>query len=268
MGMNMLRPVFFITCLVFMAVNADNNHPPEEEDESLFAYESKNGKGPEVWGDLSPKWKACKKGTIQSPIDLTDDGVLILPTIGRLRRKYKLALAIMKNRGHDIMVEFEGDAGGAVINGTEYRLQQVHWHTPAEHSRNRIRYEMEVHLVHNNSLGQIAVIGVVYKFGRKDRFLAKLLNSGEAIDHNGTRLGLINPWEIKFGSRKYYLYKGSLTVPPCTGVIWAIIKKVRTVSREQIKALREMVHDGYETNARPIQRLNKRAVFMYRPQLS
>ncbi|XP_059442097.1 alpha carbonic anhydrase 4-like [Corylus avellana] len=80
-------------------------------------------------------------------------------------------------------------------------------------------------------------------------------------------LGIINPGVIKFGSRKYYRYIGSLTVPPCTeGVIWTIVKKVRTVSREQVHALREAVHDGFEENARPTQQSGGIGVEFYTPR--
>ncbi|KAM0005247.1 putative carbonic anhydrase [Helianthus debilis subsp. tardiflorus] len=79
-------------------------------------------------------------------------------------------------------------------------------------------------------------------------------------------VGITDPRQIKFGSRKYYRYIGSLTTPPCDqNVIWTIVRKVRTVSVEQLRIIREAVHDEANANARPVQALNNRWLKLYRP---
>ncbi|KAL6141372.1 hypothetical protein ACLB2K_059660 [Fragaria x ananassa] len=119
-------------------------------------------------------------------------------------------------------------------------------------------YALELHIIHTSSTGKIAVIGIVYKYGRPDPFLSKLFHHINSVGKEEVDIGVINPGDIKFGSRKYYRYIGSLTVPPCT-------EGVRTVSMEQVRALRETVHDGYEANARPTQQFNGRSVLLYTP---
>jgi carbonic anhydrase len=39
-----------------------------KEEAPEFSYIGE--KGPEFWGDLKPEWKACKIGTMQSPVDI------------------------------------------------------------------------------------------------------------------------------------------------------------------------------------------------------
>nr|XP_009802475.1 PREDICTED: uncharacterized protein LOC104248002 [Nicotiana sylvestris] len=91
----------------------------------------------------------------------------------------------------------------------------------------------------------------------------KALAHTKGVERN---IGVIDPKQVKLGSRKYYRYIGSLTVPPCTqDVVWTIVRKVRTVTREQMKLIREAVHDESETNSRPVQAANKRPIRLYRP---
>lgn len=239
----------------------------EVDDEIPFSYVEGTGKGPKKWGHVNPHWKICENGEMQSPIDLLDKRVQVFPNLGKLKRNYKAAPATVKNRGHDITVRWKEDAGKININGTDYKLLQCHWHSPSEHTFNGTRYNLELHIIHLSSHREIAVIGIIYKYGRPDPFLARLIHHISSVGKEEKDLGIVNPGDIKFGSRKYFRYIGSLTVPPCSeGVIWTIVNKVRTVSREQVRVLREMVHDGFEANARPTQQLDGRAVLLYTPK--
>ncbi|XP_057983470.1 alpha carbonic anhydrase 4-like [Malania oleifera] len=245
----------------------------EIDDETPFSYTDGTKYGPKNWGELDPHWRICNHGEMQSPIDLLNRRVQVFPNLGKLKRNYKAAPAILKNRGHDIAVVWKGDAGKININETDYKLIQCHWHSPAEHTINGSRYKMELHLVHESSDGKIAAVGIVYKYGRPDQFLTRMFHHIRSIsDVNSVgkeekNLGIVNPGDIKFGSRKYYRYLGSLTIPPCTeGVVWTISKKVRTVSREQVRLLREAVHDGYEANSRPTQQIGDRRIWLYTPK--
>ncbi|WRX23143.1 Alpha carbonic anhydrase domain - like 1 [Theobroma cacao] len=231
----------------------------EVGNEIPFTYTEGTGKGPKEWGHINPHWKLCDTGKLQSPIDLLSEKVQVLPKLGKLKRDYKPAPAVVKNRGHDITVRWEGDAGKININGTDYKLLQCHWHSPSEHTFNGTRHELELHIVHLSAHGEIAVVAIVFKYGRPDRFLARLFHHIKTMGNEEKNLGMVNPGDIKFGSRKYYRYIGSLTVPPCTeGVVWTIVKKVRTATREQ----------GFEANARPTQRLDERPVLFYAPRMN
>ncbi|KDP44023.1 hypothetical protein JCGZ_05490 [Jatropha curcas] len=241
----------------------------EIEDEKDFDY-YEGEKGPSRWGELHPEWSACNNGSMQSPIDLLNERVEVVSHLGKLKREYKSSNATLKNRGHDMMMEWENGAGITEINGTEYILKQCHWHSPSEHSVNGVRFALELHMVHESLDGKVAVIGVMYIIGRPDSFLSsvdKHLRSVAGTRKLQTVVGMVNPKSIKLRSRKYYRYKGSLTVPPCTeNVLWTIVTKVRTVSREQVRLLRVAVHDESDTNARPIQLMNGRSVQLYKPE--
>ncbi|KAL0404875.1 UNVERIFIED_CONTAM: Alpha carbonic anhydrase 7 [Sesamum radiatum] len=266
---NILTLVSFsclLLTLLFIAVNANELGI---DDEILFSYVVGAKDGPENWGNLNKNWSLCGTGKTQSPINILDSEVNVTRSLGDLNRKYHPTYVLLKNKGHDIEVEWEkGPAGGIIINGDEFKLLQCHWHIPAEHTVNGFRFDMELHIVHANNQGNIAVVGILYKLGPADDFLAKLtgylpLATPEGYPVNGT----INPSKIEIPGRKYYRYNGSLTTPPCSeNVIWTVFKEVKTVSREQIQALKDAVHDGNTGNARPIQPTNGRTVYAFKPR--
>uniref|UniRef100_A0A7C8YRA8 Carbonic anhydrase n=1 Tax=Opuntia streptacantha TaxID=393608 RepID=A0A7C8YRA8_OPUST len=238
----------------------------EVDDEKDFNYIEGSGKGPEDWGDLKEEWATCKTGNMQSPIDLFGRRVEVAPVSEEIHKFYNPGEATLKNRGHDISVEWKGGNSKININGIDYILRQVHWHSPSEHAINGRRYALELHIVHQSQDNKIAVIGLLYNLGRPDPFLGKLEEKIKSLSNTSTEvdIGIVDPKEIRIGGNKYYRYGGSLTTPPCTeGVIWTVNKQIATVSKEQVKLLREAVDDGARENARPLQPRNGRPVKLY-----
>ncbi|TKY48547.1 Alpha carbonic anhydrase 7 [Spatholobus suberectus] len=90
----------------------------EVEDESEFNYDEKSEKGPSRWGDIHPEWSLCKNGSMQSPIDLLNERVEIVSHLGTLQMNYQPSNATIKNRGHDIKLEWVTGAGYLQINET------------------------------------------------------------------------------------------------------------------------------------------------------
>ncbi|GMJ02971.1 alpha carbonic anhydrase 2 [Hibiscus trionum] len=261
--------------LIFSIMSLSSVSAQEVEEERDFDYLENSGKGPEHWGDLNKEWAACKNGDLQSPIDMSSHRATIINNSGYLKTSYKPCAALLKNRGHDILVKWpDCDAGSIMINGTDYPLKQAHWHSPSEHTIDGRRYAMELHVVHQskdpNLKNNVAVIGVLYRFAEPDAFLSKLMSNIESMadELEKREVGVIDPNDIiNLGGDEYYRYMGSLTVPPCSeGVIWIMNKEIGNVSRDQVRALRKAVHDYAETNARPLQPINHRPIELYSPK--
>ncbi|KAK7323966.1 hypothetical protein VNO77_27470 [Canavalia gladiata] len=242
----------------------------EAEDNGEYNYDPFSKNGPFHWGEIRSEWYLCKNGSMQSPINLQESIANKVNNSG-LQRSYRPSNATLRNSGHDIMIDWSGDAGHILINGTRYMLEQCHWHSPSEHTINGRRYDLEIHFVHISSEGLIAVIGVLYKIGKEDPFLLSIKDDLKYIGENKDEersIGIVDPEEITriSSNSTYFRYNGSLTTPPCDeNVLWTVYTEVKTVTWKQIKLLRVAVRDKTYTNARPLQPRNGRPVTLYKP---
>ncbi len=216
--------------------------------------------GPDHWGDLSPEFSACKGGRSQSPIDLRSARFEHLPSLSFQYRSSPLTIA---NKGHTIEVIYE--SGSYLrIGPKRYELRYFHFHTPSEHTINGWRADMVIHIVHQDSLGMVAVVAVPVIGGRRhnvmlDRlwaYVPKTVGDSEYYRHVG-----IKPTFLLPNKRGYYAYFGSLTTPPCTeGVRWIVLKTPLEVSVQQVRRFQQVMGQ----NVRPLQAVNARAVFVDR----
>lgn len=203
--------------------------------------------GPTAWADLAPDYAVCGTGTEQSPIDLVDADSSDLTDVAF---DYVAAPVRMIDNGHTIQVDVE--PGSSIeVDGESYELLQFHLHAPSEHLVDGRPADAELHLVHANADGELAVVGVLITTGSASEAIAPVLDRLPLEPGVETLLDTaVDPAGLLPETRTTYRYDGSLTTPPCTeGVRWFVMTEPVTWSAEQLASF-TAVHDG---NARPVQ---------------
>jgi len=204
--------------------------------------------GPESWGQLSPDYRACAEGRNQSPVDLKGFIEAELPP---LEFNYRKDGSEVLNNGHTIQVNYLPGSTLAV-HGREFELKQFHFHAPSENRIEGKSYPMEMHLVHADKEGNLAVVAVMITEGGENATLAKIWE--QMPEQAGGKEELQERISVKGllpASNDYYRFNGSLTTPPCIeGVRWYVLKQPLTVSADQVKKFRHIMH---HPNNRPVQ---------------
>jgi carbonic anhydrase len=222
--------------------------------EAHFGYE---GDAPGKWGDLEPAFRTCSVGSQQSPIDI---GATIKAQLGPLRITWENKVDTIVNTGHGIRVAM-GDTSSSVLavgDGGNYRLVQFHFHHPSEHLIGGKSFPMEVHFVHANAAGALAVIGVMMTTGKANAVFNKIVSTmpekeGPAVKADAA----INPNGLLPATRTYYRYEGSLTTPPCSETVdWLLLTDPIQVAEADVARFAKL----YPLNARPVQKANRRFV--------
>jgi carbonic anhydrase len=240
--------VICVALVVVVAGGAQEHHP-----EHSWDYGDANG--PSHWGDLNPKFAACKTGHRQSPIDIRNPRKAdLLP----LRFDYKPSPLRIVDNGHTIMINY-APGSFLYVGGKQYELKQFHFHRPSEEKIDGKSFDMTVHLVHADSEGKLAVVAILLQQGEDNPLVRELWKDLPLEKEKEEILGniQIDISRLLPSDRGYYTFSGSLTTPPCSeDVAWFVLKKPTTISAAEIEQFSRL----YRNDARPTQPLFDRMV--------
>ncbi|WP_353929552.1 carbonic anhydrase family protein [Okeanomitos corallinicola TIOX110] len=208
---------------------------------------------PNQWGKISSEFSLCEVGKNQSPINI--ENVQERKSID-LDFNYRPTPLSITDTGYNVQVNYQ--PGNKIkINNHEYELLQFHFHTPSEHTINSQPSVMEIHLLHRNSQGELAVLGVMIEPGKSNSLIDDIILYQVGKNEYAT----INAADLLPNNKNYFSYNGSLTTPPCSeNVKWIIFVEPIQASKNQILAVQAL----YETNARPVQPRNDRIIQLHR----
>lgn len=147
---------------------------------------------------------ACLVGKAQSPIDIEPRAGTATP----ITFHYKPTAAVVLDERHTLKVEIDGHA---------YQLLQFHFHTPSEPTIGGEHDPLELPLVHQDSDGRTAVVGVLYDPGAESKLLAEVWARWPRKAGGEDKLRKpFDPSGLWPETRTVLRYTGSLAAPPCT----------------------------------------------------
>lgn len=219
-------------------------------------WEYTGATGTRNWSKLSADYMPCRAGQSQSPIDIVGIQAQHSSTLSPLEINYQPTPVTLLNNGHTVQVNYT-PGSTLTFQGTTFELKQFHFHNPSEHTINGEPFAMELHLVHADNAGSLAVIGVLLQAGAENLVLAPFWGElprreGEVMLNQQVDIASILP-----ADGHYYTYNGSLTTPPCSeSVTWIVMQTPVQMSAQQV------AHYGafLGHTARPVQPLHGRAI--------
>ena len=210
---------------------------------------------PEHWASLSEAYATCA-GEEQSPVDITayeqGDG-------GPLSFSYASDAATVRNDGMFVHADFED---GSTLRAGEraFGLKSAHLHAPSEHRIEGVEFSAELHLVHADAGGDLAVVGLLFELGEPSPAVQAILDAAPPAGETASGGITLDADALAPDGSAYYSYDGSKTTPPCDeGVNWFVMREPRTISQEQVAAL--LALSGGPSN-RPVQPVGGRAILL------
>ena len=210
--------------------------------------------GPENWASLAEEYSACGEGRQQSPIDITG---YQRGEAGPISFSYCTEATVVRNEGKAVHVDY---APGSTMSVGEraFGLKSAHIHSPSEHLIDGVSFAAELHLVHADADGDLAVAGVLFDMGEASPMVQAILDAAPASGETASADDTLNASGYAPGETGYYRYDGSLTTPPCSEpVAWHVLRETKTISAQQVADLQAL---SGGPNNRPVQPRGDRVI--------
>jgi carbonic anhydrase len=253
--MKVLTSLFVCAALIATAASCRTKAPAEQAEPATT----------EPMAEKTPPYAmpGLSHGLLQSPVNILSD-----ETKGG---QHQIAVnyhhadpEYLDNKGTTIELDFP-EGSSITFDGREYKLKQLHFHTPSEHQIDGVTYPMELHIVNvmdaqsEDDPPRYLVISYLFRMGEEGPFIASFLD--QVPTEEGRRdlapgTVIIEP-EGRELNQEFYHYRGSLTTPPNTETVeWLIVKEIQQASPAQIRRINLLEGD----NARHVQALYGRKV--------
>lgn len=255
-----LKMLFLALTLLIVSCNTDNEDPVKLCLDH-FTYDDNALDGPTNWDQYcvaDGTANQCGSTERQSPINIT--GAVDNPNLEAFTTNYLVSATEIVNNGHTIQFNYKGNAT-LTFNNTDYSLLQFHFHVDSEHKVNDVFKPLEVHLVHADSSGNLAVVGVFFEVGTENSFLNQFINDlPKQKDETFTNAAIYNANMLLPSNKNYFTYSGSLTTPPCSEIVsWIVMEQPIEISQQQLDAFKTIM----VKNNRPVQPLGNREIKRY-----
>lgn len=224
------------------------------------------GRGPIEYSYSDTNWETfptCSSGLKQSPVDLKRPYFGSFLKLELLYKDYEWP--VQQNDGHVLKVPFKDDGSALKIGDKEYRPVEAVFRSPSEHKLNGKAYDMEMQILHTDSVGnqiQLAVVMEVTENLPQEFYIENVFGHFFAdLPKMGREKRIENmnlKWILNEKMLSHYIqYHGSLTHPPCNeGVEWFVLGKPWLIEKKWFDAYNKV----FKGNNRPTQDINERVV--------
>jgi carbonic anhydrase len=188
---------------------------------------------------------------VQSPINITSYNTYYNPSLPAFSFNYSSSTTLdVRNTGSPdteatVKAIVGAGAGSLTLGGTTYDLLQFHFHAPAEHLINGVASALELHFVHQSTVGELLVVGQLFEVGAFNSSIDPIFSdlplvSGGQKTVNGFNLNALLP-----NTLTSFRYDGSLTTSPYTGgVKWNVLTTHSSLSQTQLDGFLALFPDG------------------------